>query len=216
MIGYIYMITSPSNRIYIGSTGNKIKRLSNYRSLGCKGQKKLFASLKKYGFKNHIFEVIWSGDISEMLQKEGILGNFYNVLDAKKGLNLRLPKAGDIYKAVSEQLLIKMRGRKHSNEVKSKISKSHKGIVFSKEHLRNMKVSAKEKILTKEHRDKINLSKKTNRKWIINRTTGEIYSSVQNIVEKLNLTATNVYTLIKRFKRNKNRKTYYKFEYIDR
>lgn len=55
---YIYKITSPSGKIYIGKTMNLQKRLSVYKSEYCKEQTLLYHSLKKYGYINHVFEII--------------------------------------------------------------------------------------------------------------------------------------------------------------
>ena len=54
----IYKITSPSGRIYIGQAKNLRKRLNSYKGLHCKGQTKLYNSLKKYGWENHQFDII--------------------------------------------------------------------------------------------------------------------------------------------------------------
>ena len=54
----IYKITSPSNKIYIGQSVNIIKRIKRYLILDCESQRKLYNSLKKYDFQNHMFEVI--------------------------------------------------------------------------------------------------------------------------------------------------------------
>lgn len=54
----IYKITSPSGRIYIGQTRNFIKRVSDYRCKGGKGQPYLHNSINKYGFERHIIEII--------------------------------------------------------------------------------------------------------------------------------------------------------------
>ena len=58
MAGVIYKITNPNNRIYIGCTIDFKRRLSEYRRLSMAGQIKLYNSLVKYGFDNHIFEII--------------------------------------------------------------------------------------------------------------------------------------------------------------
>jgi predicted acyltransferase (DUF342 family) len=50
MVG-IYKIISPSGKIYIGQTSNWIKRVKKYSRVDCKGQVKLYNSLKKYGFE---------------------------------------------------------------------------------------------------------------------------------------------------------------------
>lgn len=55
----IYKITSPSGKVYIGQSNCIQKRLSNYKSVTpIKCQRILYHSLLKYGFENHVFEVI--------------------------------------------------------------------------------------------------------------------------------------------------------------
>ncbi len=92
-----------TSKIYIGSTNDPERRIGEYRTFHCKKQIKLYRSLMKYGFENHLFEVIWTGDIEYMYEKECILGNWYEVLDNKKGLTLRLPNMGDKYQSFSEE-----------------------------------------------------------------------------------------------------------------
>ena len=56
MIG-IYKITSPSGKIYIGQSKNIEKRFkAYYKKLG-KNQPRLYRSFKKYGIKQHNFEI---------------------------------------------------------------------------------------------------------------------------------------------------------------
>jgi len=57
MIG-IYKLTSPSGKIYIGQSYDIEYRMRYYRSNNCKQQRKLYHSLLKYGFENHLFEVL--------------------------------------------------------------------------------------------------------------------------------------------------------------
>jgi len=47
-IGYIYKITNPSGKIYIGQTTNIHIRKSKYKNSNCKNQTRLFNSIKKY------------------------------------------------------------------------------------------------------------------------------------------------------------------------
>ena len=54
----IYKITNPKGKVYVGQTTNYRKRLNHYRILHCKRQQKLYNSLHKYGFNNHVFEII--------------------------------------------------------------------------------------------------------------------------------------------------------------
>lgn len=127
--GFVYMITNPKGKIYIGSTSLSLeKRWKRYKTLDCKSQTKLYNSLKKYGVENHVFEELWHGNIQDMLKYEAILGNFYEVLDKIKGLNLRLPKINDIYQSVSL-------------EICKKISEKRIGFIFSEEAINKMRKS---------------------------------------------------------------------------
>jgi len=94
MIG-IYKITNPKGRVYIGQSVTVEKRRRNYSNLrDCKGQTRLYASLVKYGFSEHIFEVIEECKVEELNERERYWQDFYDVL-SKKGLNLRLTRTND-------------------------------------------------------------------------------------------------------------------------
>lgn len=76
MTYYIYKITSPSNRVYIGLTQNTNKRFSIYKNLHCKNQKFLYNSLIKYGWDNHIKEIVQVVNVlkdAEIAEIENIL-----------------------------------------------------------------------------------------------------------------------------------------------
>jgi group I intron endonuclease len=122
--GTIYMITSPTNRIYIGSTVNLKRRIIYYKSNLGKSQIKLYNSFKKYGWENHKFEVIWTGPIEDMLKYETLIGFGFNVLEPEN-LNCKLPKYGENFSFISEETRQKMSawqiGRKMSNEAKEKM-----------------------------------------------------------------------------------------------
>lgn len=80
MIG-IYKIINPKGKIYIGQSTNIEKRWKSYKTLHCKGQVKLYNSLKKYGYENHIFEIIEECDISILEERETYWKLFFQVLD---------------------------------------------------------------------------------------------------------------------------------------
>jgi group I intron endonuclease len=114
MIG-IYKITNPKGRIYIGQSINLEKRKENYSSLrDCKGQPRIYASLVKYGFSEHIFEVVEQCEVGELNIRERHWQDFYNVL-GKVGLNCRLTKTED-------------RSGYCSPEVGRKVSQAKKGV----------------------------------------------------------------------------------------
>jgi group I intron endonuclease len=93
-LGYVYKITSPTNRIYVGSTKCISKRLLQYKNYFTKSQRRLHNSFMKYGFDSHIFEIIWEGPASERLIYEAQLGLELNVL-SEKNLNCKLPKGNE-------------------------------------------------------------------------------------------------------------------------
>lgn len=134
-IGFVYMITSPTSRIYVGSTQDVDERWGKYFKLNCKDQPKLYNSLCKHGVENHIFEVVWAGCIYDMFKYENIIGFGFDVLN-KDNLNLRLPKINDKFKVISEETRLKMSkwqiGRKHTDKHKANNSAGQKAENFLK------------------------------------------------------------------------------------
>jgi len=107
-IGYVYKITSPSGRIYVGSTISIKNRKYAYKNLK-KSQSKLRNSLNKYGWENHKFEIVWEGDANLRLKFEREIGLSYNVLNKDVGLNLLLPKFEDLPTIYSQEMRDKCR-----------------------------------------------------------------------------------------------------------
>lgn len=127
--GFIYKITSPSGRVYIGQTTNLKKRVATYKSTNAKGQTKLNRSILKYGWDAHRFEVIDECSI--------ILPTILNMLE------LYWIKE---YDCVDNGLNCMSGGSfgRHSDESKKKMSESAK-----------KRVSPKRLPLTQEQKDKI-------------------------------------------------------------
>lgn len=143
----IYKITNPKGKIYVGSTENIHIRKRFYQSILCKSQTKIFNSLRKYGWENHSFEILEECTFENLYPLERAWGMFYNVLDEKTGLNLKLPGNGE-----SKGLV--------SNETKERMSESKKGILFSEIHLLNLSTSHKGKLLSEETKLKMSLAAK--------------------------------------------------------
>lgn len=112
MIG-IYKITSPSGKIYIGQSSQIERRKKKYSKLACKGQTKLYNSLLKYGFSQHIFEVVEECLGENLNVRERHWQDFYDVL-GENGLNLRLTQTSD-------------KPGKHSKETIEKIGSANRG-----------------------------------------------------------------------------------------
>jgi len=106
MIG-IYKITSPKKKVYIGQSSDIEKRKNIYKKYRCKGQLKLYNSLKKYGFNNHKFDVLLECEISELNDKERYFQDLYSSI-GKMGLNLKLTKATDRKCQISEETKLKI------------------------------------------------------------------------------------------------------------
>jgi group I intron endonuclease len=120
MIG-VYKITSPSRRVYIGSSVDIKRRFRVYQHINkTKKQIRLHNSFKKYGINNHIFEIIMECDKDNLYYWENYYGEKYDVLSIN-GLNLSLPKLNSVYGG-------------HSEETKLKIKNSHLGKKFTEEH----------------------------------------------------------------------------------
>lgn len=168
-MAYIYKITSPSKKIYVGSTININERFRSYKRLHCKSQIRLYNSLLKYGANKHKFEIIVECDESEMLSLECYYGNIYNTL-SENGLNCVLPKKDDKFICRTKETRIKLSkaltGKKLSEETKNKLRLANLGkvnpnkgkSVHSIESKLKMKISHTGKKLSDNH--KRNISEK--------------------------------------------------------
>jgi group I intron endonuclease len=99
----IYKITNPKGKIYIGKSKNIENRFKSYKKLQhCSQQRKLYNSLKKYGFENHLFEIIEECSLEKLNKKEIYWIQHFN--STKQGLNLTLGGDGGKRNLESETL----------------------------------------------------------------------------------------------------------------
>lgn len=128
--GYIYKITSPSGKVYIGQTLDISRRKSRYKRLDCKQQPKIFSSIEKYTWESHKFEILEEADKSLLNDREKFWIEFFDSLN--DGLNCT---GGGDSKKISPETIEKIRqsklgkpspnrGKSMSDEQKEKISKS--------------------------------------------------------------------------------------------
>lgn len=147
----VYSITSPSGKVYIGSSSNIEKRWKQYKVLSCINQPKLYRSLLKHGVDKHIFKIEIQCSIEELYEWEHHYSSYYKSIE--KGLNCQVPGFGEIKPITSKETLLKISnskignknwlGRKHSPETKAKIGIAHKGKVVSDETRRKTSLYAK-------------------------------------------------------------------------
>ena len=82
----VYMLESPSGKIYIGQSKNIRRRMCEHSYNSKKINNKLYASIKKYGLDMHTLKILFlSDDQYEKDKIEQFYINFYNAIN--KGLN---------------------------------------------------------------------------------------------------------------------------------
>lgn len=152
----IYKITNPIGKVYIGQTWDINKREGNYKSLNCKGQPKLYNSIKKHGWGRHNFEIIHV--LSENITQEQL--DKLEVHYWKQHINNNIP-----------MLNIKDPGcgGKHSIETCIKISEKLKGRenkwlvnIYTEERNKKIGEANKGKHLSIDHKKTISNTHKNN------------------------------------------------------
>lgn len=163
MIG-IYKITNPQGKIYIGQSINieerklQYKHLSSY-SLG----RKIYNSIKKYGWENHIHEIIEECPLDKLDERELYWGNIYNTLN-ESGLNLKLGEGRGVV----------------SEETKKKMSESAKRIM-TKEHRKKLSEAKLGRKRSEEEKQTLRVPKKSNKNYLNN--VGKWESHTQPILQ---------------------------------
>ena len=141
-IGYIYKLTAPNGKIYIGQTICLKDRKCDYNTKRFQNQIKLWNSCQKYNWNpKNTFEVIEEckcGPNKIFLNEREIYWiQFYN--SVKEGLNCNDGGDGNIGYSPSEETRKKLslanKGQKRSVEFCKKISESLKGKKRSKESI---------------------------------------------------------------------------------
>lgn len=168
MIG-IYKITSPSGKIYIGQSVNILSRINKYKTAKCITQPIILKSILKYGWENHVFEIVCECEQYELNEKERYYQEMFDCI-GKNGLNCMLTntrtKSGKARQETIDKLTgrklpestrEKMRNKKLSEETRRKISQSNTGRVMSEETKRKISESNSGKKRTQEYIDKMKL-----------------------------------------------------------
>jgi len=158
MIG-VYKITNPKGEVYVGSTINIAQRKSRYKKGYCRGQIKVYRSILKYGWDNHVFEILEICSREELRKKEYEYGTLYNVL-GENGLNLVLPKIDDVCEFKSEETKQKMKESAKKRFTPEMLQKMYDG---------RKKVGWK---VSEEHKKKIS---KTLCKKVLHIETGKVF-----------------------------------------
>ena len=117
--------------MYIGQSRNITARKSQYKTLVKGGiGKKIYNSLKKYGWDKHTFEVIEECEAEQLNNREIYWIKYYN--SVLEGLNIKEGGLGGYHSEETKRLIrLKAIGRKLSEEAKEKISKSKIGHTYN-------------------------------------------------------------------------------------
>jgi group I intron endonuclease len=184
MIG-IYKITSPSKKIYVGQSIDIERRFKEYKKFQCNQSLKLYNSLKKHGYENHIFEILEECSKSQLNEKEeNYILSFNSHID---GLNIKL---------ASKPAWTGKKRPEHSEFLK----KNGSGLSYirTQEHKDNLKEKLSGRKLSKELCEKISknkIGKKT--KKIICIETQQIFNSIKECSENLNISKGCICSFVK-------------------
>lgn len=109
----IYALMGPNNTAYIGQTTDPINRKSRYKTMTCKNQRKVFESLKEYGYDQHEFKILHTLNDNATREQMDYHEAFFFAL----------------YKQDYQLLNLKTAGwnGKHDKSSSEIMSKSHKG-----------------------------------------------------------------------------------------
>lgn len=166
----IYRITSPTGGVYIGQAQDIYCRWDSYKRFECEQQKKLYFSLKKHGFKNHIFEIIIHCKKEELDDLEIYYIHFFRSYDNKFGMNLTY--GGNCG----------ARGTKRSKEAREKYSKAKKGIPKPRKIIEDLRIRNTGSKRTQEQRQNISRAKMGKPRKGVNHT-----SQTKEILRQKNL-----------------------------
>lgn len=177
MIG-IYKIISPTGKIYIGQSINIKQRWGIYKNLNCQSQIRLYNSLNKYGFENHILEIIEECSLENLNKRETFWKKHY------------LKQFNNNWDKVLFCELYDKGGGPKSEKTKNKISKSSLGKLKTQQHRDNIKKARIGMNFTQNHKD--NMSKSRFKYSILCIENNNIYKSAHQASKELNVYSSSI------------------------
>lgn len=183
----IYKITSPSGKIYIGSSKNINKRWKDYLKSRCEKQHKLLNSFNKYTPEAHIFEILEECEFELLFERERHWQEFYDVL-GKNGLNCFYVNTKDKPQVAGE-------------ETRAKISANNKSRPFPENCRKACIITNTGRKHTQEHINKriskmIGFFQKGNE--VLCLTTGKIFKSIPELAKFLGKSSQSVSRCLKK------------------
>jgi group I intron endonuclease len=207
MVG-IYKITNPKGKIYIGQSTDIENRIYKGHKYNVGSGKKLKNSLSKYGFKNHKIEILEECSIEDLTERETYWILQYN--SYKNGLNSTKKGGFEGYRDANwkEKHHEGLKGRKGYWEGKQRpnhsklLKESGSGLSYKRtqEHKDALSHMMKEvwREKGKEIGEKISQNKMgKGTKSIICIETNEIFNSIKECSEKMNISKGCICSFVK-------------------
>jgi group I intron endonuclease len=181
LIGFIYKLVSPDNKIYIWQTINYEQRCRKYKYNAFKGQLKLWNNCQKYKWNPvDTIEIIEICNREVLNDREIYWIKYFS--SNINGLNLDCGGKGKsgFYHSneTKEKLKLINLGRKHSDETKNKISKSSMGRVLSNESKEKIGNFNRGKKLSTEQKLKISAANIGNKKRLNKKHSDETKNKI--------------------------------------
>ncbi|AGE56703.1 GIY-YIG catalytic domain-containing endonuclease [Acanthocystis turfacea Chlorella virus NE-JV-2] len=216
-MGFIYMLTSPTKKSYIGQTICTIEERFRKHQMPGSNCIAIYNAIQKHGWDN--FEKHWYEVPDEDLNDhEDLMVEVLGTL-APGGYNLKKGggSGGSPCEEVKQKISKTMTGRTLSDEHKQNLSESHKGKTHTEEAKLKMSELHKGKVLSveqkkkmsKSHKGKTNPDSKKVYQYTINGTFLKSFSSCGTAASHLNKKhQSSIYECA-----NGNRKTAYGFKW---
>jgi len=169
MIG-IYKILSPTNKVYIGQSINIPRRWGVYRVLNRPSMgPKIYNSLAKHGFDNHVFEIIEECLVENLDEREIYWKQYY--LDQANNdwtqvlfCEMHDKGGGPRSQEVKDKISALKKGQKHTEESKQKMSQSKMGKPNARKGMIVGPMSEEAKLKMSQSRKGIKRSEETKQK----------------------------------------------------
>ena len=208
----VYKHTSPSNKVYIGITNQKVNRRFR-KGKGYSNNKHFFNAIEKYGWDNFQHEILFENFTKEEAKlMEQCYIALYNSYDSDKGYNNSLggegtygfkpssktrKKLSEIHKKNWEdpkyREKMKERNKKmwENPERKEKQKEASKKMWENPEYRKNMSIKSKERWGNPEYQEKMKkaneIAKMKRSKKVICLTTNKVFESIKDAGEFYNI-----------------------------
>lgn len=187
------MYTSPSGRSYIGQTWNENSRKRQHRT-GSQSSRILASAIKKYGYENLKYCILHSGITNQMeldMLEDAEIENRKTIYPFGYNLQSGGSGRGKIFSDNTRKLLSDAQKNRPpaSYETRMKISKALKGVKKSKEHAKKVGDKARGRKFNEDQIRTMKEAKKAMSVKIICLETMNVYESMTDASEKLNVKA---------------------------